>query len=557
MQQRDTTSVNLRAEDAPLRSETSRNSYGSHRHVKDSFEDYDDEESDSSENDHDALASDALLESASSSATVTNELGWLGIPKSVWWIYVTVAMIVTANMSSNSIQVLYFNSREWTSPGDVVYYVIVTATGIMMPVVLNPLLGFWQGRRPTKEIFVFEVFMTTYGFLAMALVDNRWVFLMGYALSRLPLCVRAVRMTYVMRTTSAEQRTQAISMLPLFALLGAVVGPFVVALCALAPDAAHSWVLSGIDFNQYTITMWVGFALNLARLPIVLFAFKEERFSDRHQSSSSSAPSGDALAKVDDDGSSSLASDEDALEKRRVWLWWLFFAIVGFLVQFTFGIYVLTLQPILVNAYGFDQTAMAIFILVLALASLVPPVLMGLLSKRFGILDRNFLLIGILGMIVALTVYSVAPVSKNQAIAGGVLMFPFMILFGPSSNSLFSKLVGNRASGLKVGLLASASSLGPAFGALIGGQVVLPLYTTATFMAFIPPAGLAIVLILVFWRWLVPAVKPVVIDVESSTVVVKHSSAAGGGGDDDDDQNEPEFYSRRFFADTSKDYLTE
>lgn len=261
-----------------------------------------------------------------------------GIPPSVWFVYLHLVTVVTANTCSGPITVLYFNLRHWTTRDDVLFYTICTFVGTLMPVLFNPVFGFWQGRRSTKELFLFDALGSGYGFLIMAVASDRWLFFAGYCLSRISLCQRATRTTYILRTTSAEVRTQASSLIPVFALLGALIGPLFTMLCTLS-----GWYqFQDLLINPYTLTYWVSCFLCFIRIPMMLF-FAEERFSDRSTSSKSS-----------DDSEIQIYHQQQ--KSRNTWLWFFYFAALNLFGNLSIGIYTLTLQPILVNYYKFSQT---------------------------------------------------------------------------------------------------------------------------------------------------------------------------------------------------------
>lgn len=141
---------------------------------------------------------------------------------------------------------------------------------------------------------------------------------------------------------------------------------------------------------------------------------------------------------------------------------------------------------------------------------MIPPLIMGILSKKFQVGDRWFLATGAIGLCIGLAVYAVPPGTLTTTIVGVLLSFPFSALFGPASNSLFSKIVGTEnASGMKMGLLASAASLGQAVGSVIGGQTALPMYGKPEFSVWLIPVAVCVPLILLTWVKLVPSAAQV------------------------------------------------
>lgn len=77
---------------------------------------------------------------------------WLGVPSSVWVVYLNITLLVAASIAASPVYVIYFNDRGWTSKNDIFFYGITNFLSPFCTVVLNPIFGFWQGRRPTKGI---------------------------------------------------------------------------------------------------------------------------------------------------------------------------------------------------------------------------------------------------------------------------------------------------------------------------------------------------------------------------------------------------------------------
>ena len=324
----------------------------------------------------------------------------------------------------------------------------------------------------------------------MALVNsNRWVWLAGFVLSRVSLSMGSCRTTYIIRTTAEEQRTRSLALQPISALVGAFVGPLLTILCSLAPSVEAG----GITFDPSTATFWVSSLLNLCRLPLLLWGFSEERFTDLR----ASAP-----------------SQEDRRADRRAWGWLALLGACVFLFQLTNNAYTLTFYPILINFWGFSQTRVSYVVLSVVLLSILPPLCIAFLSKRWGISDRTFLLAGLLGCILPITVFAYPTGRLWSVLLGGCFAVVCGTVVGPTTNALFSKKVGtHNASAFKVGLLTSIQSLGSALGALLG-DVALKAYQTYTFLAWSAPLLATALLVITSWPHLRIAPK---IDLVSSS----------------------------------------
>lgn len=419
-------------------------------------------------------------------ATTAKKASLFQLPGSVWFVYLHLFTSVMANTCTGPILVLYMNTKLWITPDDVTFYTVLTFCGTLIPIFLAPIFGFWQGRRPTAEIFAFDAICSGYGFLVMAVASEKWLFFGGYCLTRTMIAQRATRTIYVVRSTNTEQRSQAMSLLPVFGLPGALIGPLI----TLAMASVPPYYVDNVVFSQYTMCFWIASILGFVRLPLMWFFFSEERFSDRHRKD------------VTTEDESQRRKDENS----RAWKWFAFFSVWSILANGSFGIYLLTMQPIAVNIYNFTQKDMAYLMFTMALITIFPPLLMGILSRVFQIQDRWFFSVGVFGMIISMVVFSLPPGSLGLLIAGTLAVFPFLVLHNPSIYTLFSKIVGeNKASGVKLGLLNSAGGVGTAIGALIGGPVALPLYGSPLFMTFMIPILCCVPLLIIMFRYLVPA----------------------------------------------------
>ncbi|MDP2437072.1 MAG: MFS transporter [archaeon] len=418
--------------------------------------------------------------------------GWLSaLDGSVLWIYASVFLTVAGSVCSQPVMVLYFNFREWTSQDDIFFYSLINFLNPLTTVLLNPVFGLWQDHRPTKEVFLCDIILTSYGYLCMALSGNRWVFMVGYILSRVTTAQGGVRAGYIIKTTTTDDRTLALSFLPLGALAGALVGPLITLACSqMPPIIAH-----GILFDQSTLVFWVACFLSTIRLPMLMFGFNEKRSDASSSSSSSSDPlSGRSVASSTP---RSLHNPSDG--RQNPWAWLCYFSVVLFLFQLSSGVYTPLFNLILVNYWGFTQVDLSFVLLGIILLSIPPPSLMAFASRRLGVQDRVFLAIGLMLGLLAMVIFAFPSSSIYSLIIGGVLATPLTGSVLPACSSLYSKKVGpDVASGLKISLLTSMSSLGYAVGTLLS-NISVETYNTLLLLVWLAPIGVSLLLALAAW----------------------------------------------------------
>ena len=244
------------------------------------------------------------------------------------------------------------------------------------------------------------------------------------------------------------------------------------------------------------MTFWVCTILTLLRLPLVLWGFTEERFSD---------------VMLVETGESKVAD-------KKAWEWLFFFGACILMFQLTNATYTLTFYPIIINDWHFSQSSVSLVMLGIILLSIIPPLSMAVLSQRLGIQDRTILLIGIAGSVLPSVLFSYPTGHLWNILVGGCFAVVFSTVIGPTINTLFSKKVGTQnASGLKVGLLIAAQSTGNAIGSLLG-DVALRDFGTYAFMYWNSPLIATTLLVIFFFQylsWTAPQ-KDVSFDPESS-----------------------------------------
>ena len=92
-------------------------------------------------------------------------------PRSVLFIYLNIFLVVAAEISTVAVYVPYFNQLGWTTDFNVLYYSLISLLTPLSEVVLGPIFGFWQGRRSSTEVFLFDIVLSSFGYFTMGLID--------------------------------------------------------------------------------------------------------------------------------------------------------------------------------------------------------------------------------------------------------------------------------------------------------------------------------------------------------------------------------------------------
>src|SRR3989338_1850799 len=266
-------------------------------------------------------------------------------------------------------------------------------------------------------------------------------------------------------------------MLPMFGLIGSIAGPLITIFCSFVPITVES---STIPISSSNLVFWVAALMSFARLPFLIWVFKEEHF----------LPVEEPVVQSTDP-----ASPE---ETRRTWLWLAFLSLVFFATRFSIGIYILSFYPILVDHHNYRMMHVSLVLLVIMLLTTLPPLLMRFLQRR-GWQDRVFLLIGLTGAFVPWILYALPIEGVWTVLIGGCLGIPMAVLVAPSILALFSKPVGpSNATPPRVALLLASQAIGGALGALFG-DIAIHQYDTYAYSFWLIPFAAGILCLLPMW----------------------------------------------------------
>lgn len=176
-------------------------------------------------------------------------------------------------------------------------------------------------------------------------------------------------------------------------------------------------------------------------------------------------------------------------------------------VNMSSGVYMTAFQPLLVNVFNTSDAKLGLIFELIALFAIIPPLLVAALSRR--LMDRQILVIGLsiklVGMLLFLPLFGA--VREWQVIAGFLLIIKASIFFSTASMSLFTKLLGPMSTSSLLGVLASASSIGPAVTQILLSSRIVNWFGGWSFALFGIPAltSFAAILWPTQWRKLDPS----------------------------------------------------
>lgn len=172
------------------------------------------------------------------------------------------------------------------------------------------------------------------------------------------------------------------------------------------------------------------------------------------------------------------------------------------------GVYMTAFQPILVNVYQTSDAKLGMIFELIAVFAIIPPLLVAALSRFLK--DRDILVIGLVIKLVGMALFQPFPfapaVYEWQVIVGFMLIIKASIFFTTASLSLFTKLLASMSNSVLLGILASASAVGPALVQIALSDAILAWFGSWRFAIFAVPAFLSLVAIVwpSMWKRLDP-----------------------------------------------------
>lgn len=181
-----------------------------------------------------------------------------------------------------------------------------------------------------------------------------------------------------------------------------------------------------------------------------------------------------------------------------------------FYACFMFGVRLSTMvlsnafQPILIDIFGISEVELGQAYLTVALAAVIPPVLVALMSGRLS--DRTIILIGMCLKIVGVAFFMpILGSSKWRVLIGTVLLMKASMFLVPASFSLFTKVMGRLNSGdTSLAMAWSVASIGPAAVQIFMGKELVDWYGSWKYIVFAIPCLISAIMVLspVGWSWL-------------------------------------------------------
>eukprot|EP01100_Stratorugosa_tubuloviscum_P000652 TRINITY_DN1143_c0_g3_i1.p1 TRINITY_DN1143_c0_g3~~TRINITY_DN1143_c0_g3_i1.p1 ORF type:complete len:471 (+),score=219.61 TRINITY_DN1143_c0_g3_i1:29-1441(+) len=367
---------------------------------------------------------------------------------------------------------LYTTYRKWTSSEDNFFYSLTLALYTGVQIFLNPLLNSLAQKFGTKGTSIGAILISSFGFFLMAFVSSKIGFLIGYILAAFQFSLRAVRLSYISSVTTRSVRTTAVSLMPISAIIGAVLGPVSCFLLSLLPiqDSDPTKII-----NPYFVVFLVSCVFSLVNAAVLALKFNEEfqPVVDLHDSDEEqlfAAESAAQSARNLDELAESQAAAE-AIKKRlnrsnAILL--VIFLLYSALAQLSVGFFGVQLQIVATQQENIALSGSAVIIFGMAAVSVISPVITAVINGR--IQDRYIIATGLIITFLGQVLFSIPPMALWQIVVGILITSFGNITWTAPTMSLFSKLIKPAITARKfTGLLFVAITLGQSIGTLISG----------------------------------------------------------------------------------------
>ena len=418
------------------------------------------------------------------------------IPKSVYVLYLVAFLSHWTQTLTEFITWFVIEARSWSNAEDTSYYGLVFGIFLFGPVIMNPTVGYLSDYFRIKSVIVGAHVLAAFGLAVMLFAHDKISYALG-AFMYACLAVRPLRTTYIAMVTTPLVRTRAMAYLNLFTdgskLLGVMTAK---SISQLAPSLPSYWV-SGYGLLSYQdLCLLAALALLVLNTLMILVFFKDETArSDRTKVSKTKVSWSRDIKVVEENGKESYFNGHLFALMITV-----YFCSIGFLHQVSYGLVNVSNFPVLTYVFGLEEDSIANIKLCQDLIPAPSPMLVALLSNFMA--DRSIFISGILLAIVGIGIFA-APLGSAmtwfQPLVGMVCMSVSQQFFYTADFSIFSKVLGPRATGIRMASMASASALGATAGAAIGGKVSEHLYGSPWFYALTLPSVVALLMMLNPW----------------------------------------------------------
>jgi len=409
-------------------------------------------------------------------------------------------------MSFVPIKFLYLKSIGFVSSSDdsdITFFVYMMVLESFIPFFGMAATGYIASRIGSRHTFILLSVAAVTGILLLIQASAskyRGEYIVGWILLRFANSIQVVRVIVLAECVPPRERTTVMAIHEIWGPLGCVVGPLVWIFCGLVTSGYDTPILGVFRLNMYTLTCIVMTALAVGIGLISWFGLQNYNpYSQSSTAVENSHTQNSAEAKsVGPDFVNMYLNYGGVLVNTRGYQLrtFVFFAVLIFSVNVLMGLIRVSFQPILIDHFHISGAHLGIIYEAIYLLAFIPQFLLAYLSRILQ--DRSILLIGLVLKLSGFLLFF--PYFNNrvyvwQAVCGYLLIVQASRFFRTASLSLASKLLGPMSNGTLLGMLSSASQIGPAVAQFCFAKLTVDLFGTYYYVLIGIPGIIALAMV--------------------------------------------------------------
>lgn len=414
-----------------------------------------------------------------------------------------MALLVNMMHASNSpAKLLYLQSVGFASSNDINSFVWTEIIVQIVPIFGHLFAGYLATRtNPGFSICFLSVCHILGTLLVVQTSSLKWKpsYFFGFLVLSLSRSIRVVRFIVITETVPLSERTSVMAIHDFWGPCGAILGPIFWILIQNFQADIPVLGTFGFRLNRYTANYLFSscIAMVIGTIAWKSLNYRTIRQHDNLGSSRGTTSVGPSFVNVQLGDGSELVVNTARYALRTT----LYFLILTFAVDVTMGLIFVGFQPILINNFQIDGRQLGYAYEIIGLLAVIPPIILAYISHFLK--DRQIMLIALIikfvGVLLFMPIFG-RHMYSWQPILGFLLIIKASMFFWTTSESLTSKLLGPMSSGTLLGLVSSASEIGPAIAQIAFSKGTVSVFGTYKYGLIAIPLIVAILMVVTKWE---------------------------------------------------------
>lgn len=426
----------------------------------------------------------------------------------VYLLFVAFGTMFTGQLMEAPL-LLYMQKLKFTTSPESTFYIMTLAISSLVPVLCTVPFGHLSSRFGPGTTLSFCYFTVAVGVCTVILSrDNKFMFLVGYILYSITLGVRLLRFAIIGDIVEERNRTMIMAIHTFMIPAGALVAPLIWLLCQQWRQ--HTNVFQ-ITFDRFSLDFSVGILSALAcsaisysklrvtgadvSVPVNATMTENKDASETIKLENENYGSCENSSEVNNCGTlTSIETTTTTAPNKSVsivlFTWMLLF------IRLTWMIGMATFQPILIHKFAFDDAKIGKTYLLTGLISLLPPVIIVILTMVTN--DRVILLLGfflkIIGIMFYLPIFS--SLGYWQVIIAYSLLAKGTMFCSTTIISLFTKVFGGSKSSKEMAYVWSVANMVPVAIQIVMANRLVGLFNTWKFGLLLIPIASCLLIVM-------------------------------------------------------------